>query len=146
MLLVRTAQQAFIDETRWQDLRLVVAHHLQRASEQTLLLSERIAALHERAQQWAARACQPCELPIQRPLVKLFFHRQVAQVPPQLQAVNAKHHLHRKRRTTAQSLVRSACMRRDQRHQFRPRHDVVHLVEEDLLAGLLERMRPANPP
>lgn len=49
------AQQEFIDETRWQDLRLVVAHHPQRATEQTLLRNERIAALHDQAQQWAGK-------------------------------------------------------------------------------------------
>jgi transposase len=49
------AQQEFIDETRWQDLRLVVAHHPQRAAEQTLLRNERIAALHDQAQQWAGK-------------------------------------------------------------------------------------------
>jgi hypothetical protein len=28
-------------------------------------------------------------------------------------------------------------MQLNKRHQLRPRHDMVHLVEEDLLAGLL---------
>jgi transposase len=36
-------------------LRLVVAHHPQRAAEQTLLRNERIAALHDQAQQWAGK-------------------------------------------------------------------------------------------
>ncbi len=85
---------------------------------------------------YPACARQPSKLPVQRPLVKLSCHRRVAQVPSQLQAVNAQHHFHRKRRATAQSLVGSACRRRDQRHQFRPWHDVVHFVEEDLLVGL----------
>ena len=49
------AQQEFVDETRWHDLRLVVAHHPQRAAEQTLLRTERIAAMHDQAQQWAGK-------------------------------------------------------------------------------------------
>jgi transposase len=49
------AQQELIDETRWQGLRLVVAHHPQRAAEQTLLRNERIAALQDQAQQWAGK-------------------------------------------------------------------------------------------
>jgi transposase len=49
------AQQEVIDETRWQGLRLVVAHHPQRAAQQTLLRNERIAALQDQAQQWAGK-------------------------------------------------------------------------------------------
>ena len=49
------AQQELIDETRWQGLRLVVAHHPQRSAEQTLLRNERIAALQDQAQQWAGK-------------------------------------------------------------------------------------------
>jgi len=50
-----SAQQEIIEETRWQDMRLVVAHHPQRALEQTLLRNERIAALQEQAQAWAGK-------------------------------------------------------------------------------------------
>jgi transposase len=50
-----TAQREIIEEARWQGLRLVVAHHPQRAAEQTLLRNERIAALQEQAQQWASK-------------------------------------------------------------------------------------------
>ena len=42
-------------EMRWQGLRLVVAHHPERAREQTTLRRERIAALEEQAQQWAGK-------------------------------------------------------------------------------------------
>jgi transposase len=49
------AAQEIIEETRWQGLRLVVAHHPQRAQEQTQLRNERIAALQEQAQQWAGK-------------------------------------------------------------------------------------------
>jgi hypothetical protein len=48
-----TATQEIIEETRWRELRLVVAHHPERASEQTKLRCERIAALQEKAQAWA---------------------------------------------------------------------------------------------
>jgi transposase len=50
-----TATQEIIDETRWRKLRLVVAHHPERASEQTKLRRERIAALQEKAQAWAGK-------------------------------------------------------------------------------------------
>jgi transposase len=50
-----TAQQEIIEEARWQGLRLVVAHHPQRAAEQTQLRNERIAALQEKAQAWAGK-------------------------------------------------------------------------------------------
>jgi hypothetical protein len=83
------------------------------------------------------RAGQPRKLPIQRPLVKLFFHGRVAQVPPQLKAVNAQHHFNGKRRAPTQRLARATCMRRNQRHQLRPRHDPVHFFKEDFFAGLL---------
>ena len=49
------AEQEIIEETRWQDMRLVVAHHPQRAAEQTLLRNERIAALQDQASQWASK-------------------------------------------------------------------------------------------
>jgi transposase len=50
-----SAQQEIIEEARWQGLRLVVAHHPQRAAEQTQLRNERITALQEKAQQWAGK-------------------------------------------------------------------------------------------
>ena len=49
------ATQETIDETRWHGLRLVVAHHPERAKEQTVLRRERIAALQEKANQWAGK-------------------------------------------------------------------------------------------
>jgi transposase len=49
------ATQEIIEETRWQGLRLVVAHHPQRAQEQTQLRNERITALQEQAQTWAGK-------------------------------------------------------------------------------------------
>jgi len=44
-----------VQETRWQDLRLVVAHHPTHAQEQSKLRRERIAALQDKAQQWAGK-------------------------------------------------------------------------------------------
>ena len=49
------AKQEIIEETRWRDLRLVVAHHPERAKEQTQLRRERIAQLQAKAQQWAGK-------------------------------------------------------------------------------------------
>jgi transposase len=50
-----TAEQETVEETAWHGLRLVVAHHPQRAKEQTLLRQERIAALQTQAQAWAGK-------------------------------------------------------------------------------------------
>jgi hypothetical protein len=69
--------------------------------------------------------------------MQLLFHGRVAQVPPQLQAVDAQHDLGGERRSSAQRLMCTAGVRLDQRHERSPWHDLVHLVEEDLLAGLL---------
>jgi transposase len=49
------AEQELIEELPWQGLRLVVAHHPERAKEQTQLRNERIAALEAQAQAWAAK-------------------------------------------------------------------------------------------
>jgi transposase len=49
------AEQEIIEELPWQGLRLVVAHHPERAKEQTQLRSERIAALEAQAQAWAGK-------------------------------------------------------------------------------------------
>jgi transposase len=54
-LKAAAATQEIIEETRWQGLRLVVAHHPQRAQEQTQLRNERITVLHEQAQTWAGK-------------------------------------------------------------------------------------------
>lgn len=49
------AEQELIEEAAWHDLRLVVAHHPQRAKEQTQLRQARIAALKTQAQAWAGK-------------------------------------------------------------------------------------------
>ena len=81
-------------------------------------------------------AIQTSESPIQRTFVQLFFHRGIAQVPPQLQAVNTQHRLHCERWATAQCLVRTSCMRCNQRYQLRPRYDLIHLFQEHFFASL----------
>jgi transposase len=49
------AGQEIVEETTWHDLRLVVAHHPQRAREQTALRRARMAALETQAQTWAGK-------------------------------------------------------------------------------------------
>ena len=50
-----SATEEVIEQTSWQQLRLVVAHDPQRALEQTQLRRERIAALEAQAQAWAGK-------------------------------------------------------------------------------------------
>ena len=52
---VGAASEEIIDETHWQRLRLVVAHHPERSREQTVLRRERIATLQDKANQWAGK-------------------------------------------------------------------------------------------
>ena len=52
---VGTATEEVIEETHWQGLRLVVAHHPERAKEQTELRRERIVTLQDKANQWAGK-------------------------------------------------------------------------------------------
>jgi transposase len=52
---VGAATEEIIDETHWQGMRLVVAHHPGRAKEQTDLRRERIATLQDKANQWAGK-------------------------------------------------------------------------------------------
>ena len=49
------ATEEVIEQTSWQQLRLVVAHDPQRALEQTQLRRERISALEAQAQAWAGK-------------------------------------------------------------------------------------------
>jgi transposase len=48
-------EQELIEETRWNGLRLVVAHNPEQAREQTQLRRERIAQLQTKADQWAGK-------------------------------------------------------------------------------------------
>ena len=49
------AQEEVVEETRWKERRLVVAHHPQRAQEQSQLRREKIKALEEQAAHWAGK-------------------------------------------------------------------------------------------
>lgn len=50
-----TAKEEVIDELRWNESRLVIAHNPVQALEQTTLRRQRIAALQVKAQQWAGK-------------------------------------------------------------------------------------------
>jgi transposase len=52
---VVTAKEEVIDEVRWNESRLVIAHNPVQALEQTTLRRQRIAALQAKAQQWAGK-------------------------------------------------------------------------------------------
>jgi transposase len=52
---VATAKEEVIDELRWNESRLVIAHNPVQALEQTTLRRQRIAALQVKAQQWAGK-------------------------------------------------------------------------------------------
>jgi transposase len=52
---VVTAKEEVIDEMRWNESRLVIAHNPEQALEQTTLRRQRIAALQAKAQQWAGK-------------------------------------------------------------------------------------------
>jgi len=73
------------------------------------------------------------KLAVQRGVEEGLFHRRIAQRKPQLQEVNAQHGFQRKGRATGTAL---GVVRGDELDQCRPRDDLVHLVEEDLLASL----------
>ena len=64
-------------------------------------------------------------------LKQSFFGSEVGQAKPLLQAMNAQHHCQVKRRTSRPG---NRCVRCNQCQQFAPRHDMLHLVEQDLLA------------
>jgi transposase len=52
---VAAAKEEVIDEVRWNESRLVIAHNPVQALEQTTLRRQRIAALQVKAQQWAGK-------------------------------------------------------------------------------------------
>ena len=66
-------------------------------------------------------------------VVQRFLHRRVREVEPLLQELDTQHGLDLERRTSTFG-AGSGCTRCDQRHQLRPGHDQVHLVEELALA------------
>ena len=76
-------------------------------------------------------AADAYEVTVEVGLVRCSFGPQVRQTNPLLQAISAQHHCQIKRRT---SYLGHRCMRRDQCQQLTPRHDLLHLIEQDLLA------------
>ena len=80
---------------------------------------------------------EPRELPVQRAFVQFFLHGRVAQVPPQLQAVDAQHRVSTANGGRPPRAWWAPRARLYQCHHRRPRHHPVHLFKEDLLAGLL---------
>jgi transposase len=52
---VTDAKEEVIDETLWNELRLVIAHNPEQAREQTKLRRQRIAAILAKANQWAGK-------------------------------------------------------------------------------------------
>ena len=76
-------------------------------------------------------ATDACEVTVEAGLKQSFFGSQIRQPKLLLQAVNAQHHCQVKRRT---SRLGQRCVQCNQRQRFAPRHDMLHLVEQDLLA------------
>ena len=71
------------------------------------------------------------EVSVKAGLEQGFFGPQVRQAKPLLQAVNAQHQCKLKWRA---SRLGYRCVRRYERQQIAPRHDLVHFFEQDLLA------------
>ena len=76
-------------------------------------------------------AADACEVTVEAGLEQSLFSPQVRQTKPLLQAVNAQHHCQIKRRT---SRLGHRCVRGDQRQQLGPRHYLLHLIKQGLLA------------
>ena len=72
------------------------------------------------------------EVTVEAGLEQGLFSSQVRQAKPLLQAVNAQHHCQIKRRA---SRLGDWCVGGDQGQQVAPRHDLLHFIEQDLLAG-----------
>lgn len=77
---------------------------------------------------------QPGKLVQNRGFVEGLFHRQVAVAEPVFHQMNPQHGHQRIRRTTAFTL---RITRLDQLNQTFPGHDLIHLNQETLTAGLL---------
>ena len=81
----------------------------------------------------AAELLELGKFPIQRGVEKGFFHSRIAQREPQLQEVDAQHGFQREGRATDAAL---GVIRGNEFDQCSPGDDLIHLVEEDLLARL----------
>ena len=71
------------------------------------------------------------KIPVEAGLEQGFFGAQVRQAKPWLKAVNAQHQSQIKQRATR---LGHRCVRRNERQQIAPGHDLVHFTEQDLLA------------
>ena len=79
----------------------------------------------------ALGAADAHEVTVKAGLEQSLFGSQVRQPKPLLQVVNAQHHCQIKRRAPR---LGQRCVRRDDRHQFTAKHDLLHFIEQDLLA------------
>ena len=76
-------------------------------------------------------ATDPHEVTVEAGLEQSLFGSKVRQTEPLLQTMNAQHHCQIKWRA---SRLGDRCVWRDQRQQITPRHDLLHRIEQDLLA------------
>ena len=81
------------------------------------------------------------EFPIQGRVEEGFFHGRIAQCEPQLQEVDAQHGFQREGWATGAAL---GVIRGNEFDQRSPGNDPVHLLKEDLLAGLSGRQLQAE--
>jgi len=97
-----------------------------------LVLFEQMTKSQDADPVWnALGAADPCEVPVEAGLEQGFFGPEIRQAKPLLQAVNAQHQCKVKWRA---SRLGHRCVRRYERQQIAPRHDLVHFFEQDLLA------------
>jgi hypothetical protein len=79
----------------------------------------------------ALGAADAHEVAIKAGLEQGFFSAQIGQTKPLLQTVDTQHHCNVKRWA---SRLGHRCARRYQRQQLSPRHDLLHLIEQDFFA------------
>ena len=97
-----------------------------------LVLFEQMTESQDADPVWnALGAADASEVAVEAGLEQGFFGSQVRQAKPLLQAVNAQHQCKVKWRA---SRFGHRCVRRYERQQIAPRHDLVHFFEQDLLA------------
>jgi len=115
--------------------RQVLAHRLEHALGQTVLLQQMAELAHRRLVRGRLAPQVDAHEPAHRcRVVQRFFHRRVRQRVPLLQEVNAQHALESHHRPTAAVGAQLRIERLDQRAKRGPRHDLVHLGQEDVPA------------
>ena len=96
------------------------------------MLFEQVAKAKDADPVWnALGAADADKVPVEASLEQGFFSAQVRQAKPLLQAVNTQHHCQIRRRAPR---LGYRCVRRYERQQIAPEHDLVHFPEQDLLA------------